>query len=127
MFNKINAKRFRAGPKRYYEQGVLDIELVAYIPILVLITLFFVQGFFAVSAVTSVSAAARNGARAEMLGHSPEIAIQKSLPDWVKVRSISNECGTDRCLKLTASVPIGIPNIMQKNVEVTRVALFPRD
>ena len=52
MFNKINAKRFRAGPKRYYEQGVLDIELVAY---------------------------------------------------------------------------IGIPNIMQKNVEVTRVALFPRD
>ena len=53
------------------ERGILDIELVTFIPILVLVTMFLVQGFLAVSTVTSVSAAARDGVRAAMLGHSP--------------------------------------------------------
>lgn len=64
------SKRMSRGLRRD-ERGILDIELVTFIPILVLVTMFLVQGFLAVSTVTSVSAAARDGARAAMLGHSP--------------------------------------------------------
>ena len=52
------------------ERGVLDIELVLFIPLLVIITMFLIQGFLAVSTVTSTSAAARDAARAAMLGRS---------------------------------------------------------
>jgi len=59
------------------ERGVLDIELVGFIPILVLILLFLLQGFLAVSTVTSTSAAARDGARAAMLGQSATAAAEQ--------------------------------------------------
>ena len=52
---------------RRSERGVLDIELVLFVPLLVIITLFLIQGFLAVSTVTSVSAAARDGARAAII------------------------------------------------------------
>ena len=47
--------RLTSSPKRlisrlrHEERGVLDIELIGFVPILVLVTLFLVQGFFAVS------------------------------------------------------------------------------
>ena len=72
---------------RHDEQGVLDIELIGFVPILVLVTMFLVQGFLAVSTVTSVSAAARDGARAAMLGRSPEQAAHKALPACVRLES----------------------------------------
>ena len=56
---------------RHDERGVLDIELVGFIPALVIVLLLLLQGFLAVSTVTSTSAAARDGARAAMLGHTP--------------------------------------------------------
>ena len=96
---------------RHEERGVLDIELIGFVPILVLVTMFLVQGFLAVSTVTSVSAAARDGARAAMLGHSPEQAAHEALPDWVRLESVSDGCGSGHCVQVTARVPIGIPAI----------------
>ena len=75
---------------RRSERGVLDIELVLFVPLLVIITLFLIQGFLAVSTVTSVSAAARDGARAAMLGRSATAAAEKSLPDWVALESVTD-------------------------------------
>ena len=108
------------------EQGILDIELVAFIPILVLVTIFLVQGFFAVSTVTSVSAAARDGARAAMLGRSPEQAARDALPRWVQLEAVSDTCKDKHCVEVTARVPIGIPSVTSKNVTVTRTANFPK-
>ena len=111
---------------RHDERGVLDIELIGFVPILVLVTMFLVQGFFAVSTVTSVSAAARDGARAAMLGHSPEQAAQEALPSWVRLESVSDGCGSGHCVQVTARVPIGIPSITSERVTVTRTAYFPK-
>ena len=123
--------RLTSSPKRlisrlrHEERGVLDIELIGFVPILVLVTLFLVQGFFAVSTVTSVSAAARDGARAAMLGRSPEQAAHEALPDWVRLESVSDGCGSGHCVQVTARVPIGIPSITSERVTVTRTAYFP--
>ena len=112
---------------RHDERGVLDIELIGFVPILVLVTMFLVQGFLAVSTVTSVSAAARDGARAAMLGRSPEQAAHQALPDWVRLESVSDSCGPGHCVQVTARVPIGIPSITSEHVTVTRTAYFPED
>ena len=122
----VRPARLTSSPKRlisrlrHEEQGVLDIELIGFVPILVL-----VQGFFAVSTVTSVSAAARDGARAAMLGRSPEQAAHEALPDWVRLESVSDSCGSGHCVQVTARVPIGIPSITSERVTVTRTAYFP--
>ena len=87
----LRPDRLASSPKRlirclrHEERGVLDIELIGFVPILVLVTMFLVQGFLAVYTVTSVSAAARDGARAAMLGRSPEQAAHEALPDWVRL------------------------------------------
>mgnify|MGYP000847265260 FL=1 len=107
------------------EKGVLDIELVAFVPILVLVTLFLVQGFLAVSTVASVESAARDGARAAMLGQAPGEAVERSLPDWVRLESVSDNCASGRCVSVTARVPIGLPSITTEDVTVTRTAYFP--
>ncbi|QQC41048.1 pilus assembly protein [Actinomyces oris] len=110
---------------RHEERGVLDIELIGFVPILVLVTMFLVQGFLAVSTVTSVSAATRDGARAAMLGRSPEQAAHEALPDWVRLESVSDGCGSGHCVQVTARVPIGIPAITTEHLTVTRTAYFP--
>ena len=127
----VRPARLTSSPKRlisrlrHEERGVLDIELIGFVPILVLVTMFLVQGFFAVSTVTSVSAAARDGARAAMLGRSSEQAAQEALPSWVRLESVSDGCGSGRCVQVTARVPIGIPSITSERVTVTRTAYFP--
>lgn len=120
-----SSKRMSRG-LRSDERGILDIELVTFIPILVLVTMFLVQGFLAVSTVTSVSAAARDGARAAMLGHSPTQAAREALPTWVQLESVSDRCGNRHCVEVTARVPIGIPSLTSKHVTVTRTADFPK-
>ncbi|TQD62217.1 pilus assembly protein [Actinomyces oris] len=127
----LRPARLTSSPKqlirrlRHEERGVLDIELIGFVPILVLVTMFLVQGFLAVSTVTSVSAATRDGARAAMLGRSPEQAAHEALPDWVRLESVSDGCGSGHCVQVTARVPIGIPAITTEHLTVTRTAYFP--
>jgi len=109
------------------ERGVLDIELVLFIPLLVIITMFLIQGFLAVSTVTSTSAAARDAARAAMLGRSASAAAEKALPDWVTLQSVTDDCGNDHCVQVTARVPIGLPAFTTEHITVTRTAYFPED
>ena len=129
MAATLRPARLASSPKRlirrlrHEERGVLDIELIGFVPILVLVTMFLVQGFLAVSTVTSVSAAARDGAA--MLGRSPEQAAHEALPDWVRLESVSDGCGSGHCVQVTARVPIGIPAITTEHLTVTRTAYFP--
>ncbi len=110
---------------RQDEKGVLDIELTVFVPILVIVTLLLVQGFLAISTITSVQSAARDGARAAMLGQAPVDAVERSLPDWVTLESVSDGCASSRCVTVTARVPIGLPSITSEDVTVTRTAYFP--
>ena len=112
---------------RHDERGVLDIELVGFIPALVIVLLLLLQGFLAVSTVTSTSAAARDGARAAMLGRSATAAAENSLPDWVTLQSVTDDCGNDHCVQVTARVPIGLPACTTEHITVTRTAYFPED
>ncbi|WP_243118343.1 pilus assembly protein [Actinomyces wuliandei] len=109
------------------ESGVLDIELIAFVPVLVLVLLMLLQGFLAVATVTSVSAAARDGARAAMLGRSATVAAERSLPSWVTLESVRDGCGSAHCVEVTARIPIGLPALTTEHVTVSRTAYFPED
>ena len=94
----LRPDRLASSPKRlirrlrHEERGVLDIELIGFVPILVLVTMFLVQGFLAVSTVTSVSAAARDGARAAMLGRPPSRPHMRRYPTgcaWNQCRMVA--------------------------------------
>lgn len=112
--------------RRHEERGaVQSIELAVFVPILVLISIFMVQAFMAVATITSVEAAARDGARAGMKGQAVTTAVRDALPDWVVLQSVTQPCVSSECVKVTARIPIGVPFITHESVTVSRTAYFP--
>jgi hypothetical protein len=113
------------------ERGALSVELVGIVPLLVLITLVVVQGMLAVTTVSAVQQAARDGARAQMTGQRAVAdAVHDQVPDWITVERIST--GTDavagcpgHCVSVEARIPIGIPSFSVDTVTVRRTADFP--
>ena len=112
---------------RNREQGSLSVELAVAIPIVVLVTLFVVQGFMAVSVVSSTQAAARDGARAAMTHRtSVDNAVAEALPDWVVIENVNRNCAGENCVAVTARIPVGSPWITSSELTVTRSASFPK-
>lgn len=109
------------------DKGSVSVELAISIPLVVLVTLFVVQGFLAASVISSAQAAARDGARAAMT-HSTSVdgAVASALPDWVVTESVSRQCPGENCVAVTVRMPVGIPWITSKDLTVTRTASFPR-
>jgi TadE-like protein. len=129
IMNTLQCVERSTGSKscRNREQGSLSAELVIAIPIVVLITLFVVQGFLAASVISSTQAAARDGARAAMTHQmSVDNAVAEALPDWVVIDHVSRNCTGENCVAVTTRVPIGIPWITSSELTVTRSASFPR-
>lgn len=113
--------------RRHRERGSLSVELAIAIPIIVLVTLFVVQGFLAVSVISSAQTAARNGARAAMTrSTSVEGAVAEALPDWVVTEGVSRSCPGENCVAVTVRMPVGVPWITSEELTVTRSASFPR-
>lgn len=107
--------------------GSVAIELVAVIPILVLVTIVLVQGWIMMSAVESTTRAARDGARAEARGDDGDAAARAGLPSWVDVRSVtSGACESDAtCSRVEVRIPYGVPGILRAgSVTVVRTATF---
>lgn len=99
------------------QKGQSAVSMAAFVPILVMFLVLLTQGIAAVSAVSELRDAARDGARALEENKAPRPAVMASLPDWIDVTSVSS-CGRG-CVSVRATVPLGIPSI----VEITRVPI----
>lgn len=123
-------ERCGAGRQPRAQRGVLAVELAAMIPLVVAFALVLLQGFFVFSTIGSVEKASRDGARAAMRGGSVEAAVERSLPDWLTVQSISTGNGAaacpGRCVTVEARVPLGLPVFTTSELTVTRSAAMPR-
>lgn len=113
----------RPGPS---DRGSMSVELVAFVPALVLVTLLVVQGFLAATAVSSAQAAARDGARAAGLGRDVAAAVHAQVPDWVRVERLDRYGCAGECVAVEVRIPIGVPGITVSDLTVTRTAEFPR-
>lgn len=104
------------------ERGSASVELIAFVPILFLVTVLIIQGFIAMSAVSAAQASARDGARALAAGTSATSAANASLPSWLKPASVTS-CGSG-CVTVTVDIPVGVPPVTVTHVQVSRSATF---
>lgn len=109
------------------DAGSLSVELVAVVPLLLVVTLLCVQGFGAVSAVEATQRAARDAARAASLGEDPAAAARADLPPAAELRRVSTggSCG-DVCVRVDVEVPLGVPGVMTlARLPLSRTAAMP--
>jgi hypothetical protein len=112
--------------------GSVAIELVAMIPMLVLVTILCVQGFLAAATASTAAKAARDAARAAMrdgmgAGYA---AAQQTLPDWADLRSVTwggaavpGCSGT--CARVEVAVPLVVAGFSSGSVTLSRSAELP--
>ncbi|MBF5080227.1 hypothetical protein F1641_00245 [Quadrisphaera sp. INWT6] len=119
--------RARAVRRARTDAGSLAVELVAVVPVLLVVTLLCVQGFGAVSAVEATQRAARDAARAASLGEDPVAAARADLPLAGELRRVSTGggCG-DVCVRVDVEVPLGVPGFVTLvRLPVSRTAAMP--
>src|SRR4051794_32034388 len=93
------------------DRGQASVELVAVVPVLLLVTLVVAQLAVAGYALWSAGAAARAGARAGYVGGDAEAAARESLPSPLRQgASIRDSDGVSVRVKAPALLP-GIPSI----------------
>ncbi|WP_127132220.1 TadE/TadG family type IV pilus assembly protein [Georgenia sp. SYP-B2076] len=117
----------RAGER---ERGSLGVELAAMVPLLMLVTLLIVQGMLAVTTISAVQQAARDGARTMAAGEPRAVWEQAALaqvPGWLTDVVVRDGGCAGACVSVEARVPIGLPSITFDTVTVQRTAEFPRE
>jgi TadE-like protein len=112
---------------RRNERGSMAIEMVAMVPLLVLVTIVCVQGFLAVATAGAAQKAARDAARADLLGNSGAVAARASLPGWVgDVRVYSGSAAkascAATCYRVDVDVPLGVPGFSISLFTISRTA-----
>jgi hypothetical protein len=115
------------------DEGSTAVELVAVIPILVMVTILCVQGFLAAATASTAAKAARDAARAAMLGGpgAGYAAAQQTLPRWADLRSVSwggaavPGCG-GTCARVEVAVPLVVSGFSSGSVTLSRSAELPR-
>lgn len=95
---------------RRESRGQGAIELAGVLPVVLMVIVLLVQGFLAMTAVSDVRDAARDGARAEVDGRSAHAAAMASLPSWIENPSVSS-CGRG-CVRVRGQIPLGIPGVV---------------
>ena len=93
------------------ERGQASVELVAAVPVLLLVTLVVAQVAVAGYALWSAAAAARAGARAGYVGGDAQAAARRSLPSALRAgASIDDSSGLSVRVDAPALIP-GIPSV----------------
>ena len=109
------------------DAGSLAVELVAAVPVLLVVTLLCVQGLGAAGGVAATPRAARDAARAASLGEDPVAAARADLPLAAELRGVSTGggCG-DVCVRVDVEVPLGVPGFVTLvRLPVSRTAAMP--
>jgi hypothetical protein len=105
----------------------MAIELVGMVPLLVLVTILCVQGFLAAATAGAAQKAARDGARADVMGNSGPAAARDSLPGWVGESRVYQgsaakaSCG-GVCYRIEVEVPLVVPGLSTSLVTISRTA-----
>lgn len=113
------------------ERGSSSVELIGISIVVIFFTALLVEGLYIGSAVGATQQAAREAARAQMLGQSASSAAYDSTPDWLHIvnlrtgGSVSGCIGT--CAEVTTSVPVGLPGLAFAHTQVTQRAIFPKE
>jgi pilus assembly protein CpaE len=112
------------------DRGSMAVELVAVVPLLVMVTILCVEGFLAASAAAAAQKAARDAARAESLGRDGYAAAAASLPSWIAEESITRGGAAKPgcsgvCYRVSAGVPLVVPGFSNAVVTVSRTAELP--
>ena len=113
------------------ERGSMAIELVAIVPVLVLVTILCIEGFLASAAAGAAQKAARDGARADSMGRDGVGAALDSLPGWVRNPKVSQGSAAKGgcagiCYRVEVEVPLVVPGFSTGVVTVARSAELPR-
>ncbi len=109
----LNRKqKFGLPPRSKRDRGSAAIELAAAIPIVVLVLAALLQVASVVITTSAANQAARDGARAISLGHSPTVAVEKSLPGNMTPKSVQTlpSGGVEVQLEAKRMVPF-IPSV----------------
>lgn len=105
--------------RRRTERGTVSIEVVALVPILVLVGMLTLQLGVAWWTGSQAQDAARQAARAQSLGDSPRDAAEGALPGALDVESIS--AGED-----SVRIEVEVPRVsFLPTITVTRDAFIP--
>lgn len=88
--------------RRRSDSGTVSIEVVALVPILLLVALAVFQVGVTAWTAAQTQEAARQAARAQSLGRDPEAAAQGALPDGLRVERIVTDEDT---VELEVDVP----------------------
>lgn len=113
------------------ERGSNSVELVGISIVVIFFTALLAEGLYIGSAVGATQQAARDAARAQMLGQSASMAAQESTPDWLRIVNLSTGVSVPGCLgtcaEVTTSVPVGLPSLTFAHTQITQRAIFPKE
>jgi hypothetical protein len=120
MVRRSRFSRFGRG-----ETGQAAIELAGAVFILLLATVFAVQGVLIAQGASVAQESARNGARALSQDRDWRQAAQDSVPDGWDVRLDHSFVGDRARVVTELKFPLGIAGIHVTDVRITRDAEFP--
>lgn len=109
---------------RAESHGQSALEIAAIVPLVIIVLLLLIQGMGVAVAASQIRDAARDGARALEDGRPAGQAVMASLPDSIRLTSVSS-CGRG-CVRVEATTPIGIPSVMEvSRIHLSAEADFP--
>lgn len=113
---------------RRRDLGQGSIELAVMVPLFIFISLLLIQGITALIGLDAANKAARDGALAQSRGQSTQAAVERSLPDWLELRSVRSTPCADSCVSVRVGIPIGLPALnVGGHIVVERDASFARE
>lgn len=100
------------------EKGQASLEVVALLPVVLLVGLLAFQAGVAIWTISSTTEAARAAARAFSLGRDPEAAANASLPGSLEanVTTFGPDHGVELTVQIPQVTPIGLGPVVRRVV-----------
>ena len=106
------------------ERGTASVELVAYLPVVVLAAIAATQLYVAAWTATSTTVAARAAARADSLGRDPQSAAVMALPRSLR-DDLEEVAPVGGGWRVKVRIPLLLTGLSSEDLIVRRLAAFP--